>query len=190
MNGMCLQPVSAPQDADDATDNMLFRDNITWSKGRLRRAKAMSAILGSKTVAVTAVTDNSIVVHVEQWDRCVIKAWNRNRQGNTKTKTRMRANAQRDGRPAECRWCPLFNAAKFGWCHILECRAVTLPRRETRWNLLGCPKLANRSQPLVRRNPPYFEACGETLLFNKFFPDCQCVPYLRRYSPTKLCDGA
>ena len=28
--------------------------------------------------------------------------------------TRMWANAQRDGRPAECRWRPLFNAAKFG----------------------------------------------------------------------------
>jgi len=28
--------------------------------------------------------------------------------------TRMRANAQRDGRPAEYRWRPLFNAAKFG----------------------------------------------------------------------------
>jgi len=28
--------------------------------------------------------------------------------------TRMWANAQRDGRPAEYRWCPLFNAAKFG----------------------------------------------------------------------------
>jgi len=26
----------------------------------------------------------------------------------------MWANAQRDGRPAECRWRPLFNAAKFG----------------------------------------------------------------------------
>jgi len=26
----------------------------------------------------------------------------------------MWANAQRDGRPAEYRWCPLFNAAKFG----------------------------------------------------------------------------
>jgi len=26
----------------------------------------------------------------------------------------MRANAQRDGRPAEYRWRPLFNAAKFG----------------------------------------------------------------------------
>jgi len=27
--------------------------------------------------------------------------------------TRMWANAQRDGRPAEYRWSPLFNAAKF-----------------------------------------------------------------------------
>jgi len=26
----------------------------------------------------------------------------------------MWANAQRDGRPAEHRWCPLFNDAKFG----------------------------------------------------------------------------
>ena len=29
-------------------------------------------------------------------------------------KTRMWANAQRDGRPAEYRWRPLFNATKFG----------------------------------------------------------------------------
>jgi len=28
--------------------------------------------------------------------------------------TRIRANAQRDGRPAEYRWRLLFNAAKFG----------------------------------------------------------------------------
>jgi len=28
--------------------------------------------------------------------------------------TRMWANDQRDGRPAEYRWRPLFNAAKFG----------------------------------------------------------------------------
>ena len=28
--------------------------------------------------------------------------------------TRMWANAQRDGRPAEYKWRPLFNAAKFG----------------------------------------------------------------------------
>ena len=48
----------------------------------------------------------------------------------------MWAIAQRDGRPAEYRWRPLFNAAKFGWRPLLECRAVTLLRRETvdiRW---------------------------------------------------------
>jgi len=37
----------------------------------------------------------------------------------------MWANAQRDGRPAEYRWHPLFNAAKFGWRLLLKCRAVT-----------------------------------------------------------------
>ena len=62
--------------------------------------------------------------------------------------TRMWANAQRDGCPAKYRWRRLFNVADFGWRPLLECRAVTLPRRESRWNLQGCPKLANRSQPL------------------------------------------
>ena len=71
--------------------------------------------------------------------------------------TRMWANAQCDGCPAKYRWRLLFNAAKFGWRPLLECRAVTLPRRETRWNLLGCPKLANRSQPLMGRSSPYGE---------------------------------
>jgi len=43
----------------------------------------------------------------------------------------MSANAQRDGRPAEYRGRPLFNAAKFGSRPLLECPAVvTLPRRE------------------------------------------------------------
>jgi len=72
-------------------------------------------------------------------------------------KPEMWANAQRDGRPAEYRWRPLFNAAKFGWRPLLECRAVTLPRRETRWNLQRCPKLANRSQPSVGRSSPYYQ---------------------------------
>jgi len=63
--------------------------------------------------------------------------------------TRIWANAQRDGRPAEYRWRPLFNTAKFGWRPLLECRAVTKPKRGTRWNLQGCPKLTKWSQPLV-----------------------------------------
>jgi len=73
-------------------------------------------------------------------------------------KLEMWANAQRDGRPAEYRWHPLFNATKFGWCPLLKCCAVTLPRCETRWNYLGCPKITRRSQPLVDRSSPY---CGD-----------------------------
>jgi len=57
--------------------------------------------------------------------------------------------------PAEYRWRRLFNATKLGWRPLLQCRAVTRPRRETRWNLQGCPKLANRSQLLVGRSSPY-----------------------------------
>jgi len=34
-------------------------------------------------------------------------------------KLEMWANAQRDSRPAEYRWRPLFNAAKFGWRPLL-----------------------------------------------------------------------
>jgi len=47
------------------------------------------------------------------------------------TKLEMWANAQRDGRPAEYRWRPLFNAAVW-LTPTTRCRAVTLPRRETR----------------------------------------------------------
>jgi len=83
----------------------------------------------------------------------------------------MWANAQRHGRPAEYRWCPLFNAAKFGWRQLLECRAVTLPRRESHWNLQGCPKLANRSQPLGGRSSPYYENMwGSYRCLTSFFP--------------------
>ena len=77
--------------------------------------------------------------------------------GSYRQKNRMWANAQRDGRPAKYRWRPLFNAAKFGWRPLLECRAVTLPRRETRWNLQGCPKLVNLSQTPVGRSSSYYQ---------------------------------
>ena len=83
----------------------------------------------------------------------------------------MWANAQRDGRPAKYRWRTLFNAAKFGWRPLLQCCAVTLPWRETHWNLQGCPKLPDRSQPLVGRSSPY---CGDTwrryCCLTSFFP--------------------
>jgi len=46
MNGIDLALMSMEQDADAATDQILFRDNITWSKARLKRAKVMSMITG------------------------------------------------------------------------------------------------------------------------------------------------
>jgi len=43
----------------------------------------------------------------------------------------MWANAKRDGRPAKHTWRTLFNAAVW-LTPTTRCRAVTLPRRETR----------------------------------------------------------
>ena len=81
----------------------------------------------------------------------------------------MWANAQRDGRPTEYRWRHLFNATKFGWRPILECRALTLPRHETRWNLQGC----QTNETISAASGPKFTILWghveEILLLNKFF---------------------
>jgi len=74
-------------------------------------------------------------------------------------------------RPAEHRWRPLFNDTKFHWRPLLDCHAATLPRCETLWNLQGCLKLANRSQPLVGRSSPYCEDMWGTYCYlTSFFP--------------------
>jgi len=70
-----------------------------------------------------------------------------------KVVTGMQANAQHDGRPAEYRWHPLLNAAKFGWCLLLDGQtsakfcwpllndvsALRKLRCETCWNCWGAP---------------------------------------------------
>ena len=90
----------------------------------------------------------------------------------------MWANAQRDGRPAEYRWRPLFNAAKFSWRPLLECRAATLPRRESRWNWKGCRKLPKWSHLLVGRSSPYYaDMWRRYCCLTSFFPivdTCLC----------------
>jgi len=48
--------------------------------------------------------------------------------------------------------------AKFCWPPLSDVAAVRKPWRESGWNLLGCPKVANRSQPLVGRRSP---CCGD-----------------------------
>jgi len=45
----------------------------------------------------------------------------------------MWANAQRDGRPAEYRWHPVFNVAEFGSRPLLDCRAVKAKFHYTSW---------------------------------------------------------
>jgi len=60
---------------------------------------------------------------------------------------------------------------KFGWPPMSDVGAVMTPRRETCWNLVGCPKLTKRSQPLVGWSSPYCEDMWRRyLLFNSFFP--------------------
>jgi len=67
--------------------------------------------------------------------------------------------------------------AKFGWPALSDVVAVTKPRCETRWNLLGCPKLANRPQPLVGQSSPYYGDMWDTYCcLTSFFPSCQYVP--------------
>jgi len=66
--------------------------------------------------------------------------------------------------------------AKFGWLPLSDVAAVMKPRRESRWNYLGCPKLTKRSQPLVGWSSPY---CGDMwrryCCLTTFF-DCRYVP--------------
>ena len=85
----------------------------------------------------------------------------------------------------------LCSTPQFGWRPLLECCAVMLSRRESRWNLQGCPKLTKRSQPLVGRSSLYYEDMWRKYrCLTSFFSDCRYMPQLRRYSPIKLSDGA
>ena len=117
-----------------------------------------------------------------------VRTWKRQCFHAESKSTRMWASpsnwAQRDGRPAEYRWRALFNAAKFRWRPLTECRAVTLPRCESRWNLQGCPKLTKRSQPLVGRSSPYCEdMCRRYCCLTNFFlivDTCLSCEYVAR----------
>ena len=102
-----------------------------------------------------------------------------------RSKTRMWANAQRDGHPA-----------------FVQRRKVSLTPTTT----VPCSNAAKKRNPLKsaevcqtnerisaasRRSSPYCRNMwGTYCCLTSFFLDCRYVPSLRRYSPTKLCDGA
>ena len=168
----------------------------------------LATILGTKWAKSKNRHISAIVwANLTRWRICILTSWpipslkfphSENHDGggrhlqisknrhiiiNNNNNTRMWANAQRDGRFAEYRWRPLFIAAKFGWRPLLECRAVTRPRRETHWNLQGCLKLANRSLPLVGGSSPYCEDMWEIILpLNNFFRLSICALVAKIYA--------
>jgi len=90
----------------------------------------------------------------------------------------MWANAQRDGRPAECRWCPLFNAAKFGCRRLLGVSSSNAAKTRNPLKLAGVPQTTGSISAASR--PKFTILWGRVmeaiLLLNKFFSDCRYVP--------------
>jgi len=83
----------------------------------------------------------------------------------------------------------LSYASRAMWCQPLDSWLVgrTLPRRETSWNLLGCRKVPNWSQPLEGRSSPY---CGDMwkrlLLLRKFFSQLPIYALVVKIQPDKV----
>ena len=84
----------------------------------------------------------------------------------------MWANAQRDGRPVEYRWRPLFNATVW-LTPTTRCRA---PKTRNPLKFVGVPQTRQQisavSRPKVTILSGHVE---EVMLFNKFLPICRCI---------------
>jgi len=81
----------------------------------------------------------------------------------------MSANAQRDGRPAEYRWCPLFNAAVW----LTPTTRMPCSNAAKTRNPLKVPGVPQTNERISAANGPKFTILwghiGEILLLNKFF---------------------
>jgi len=88
----------------------------------------------------------------------------------------MWANAQRDGRPAEYRWGPLFNAAVW----LSPTTRVPCSNAAKTRNPLKLPVVPETNETISAASGSKFTIlCGhvqELLLLNKFFSDCRCMP--------------
>ena len=100
----------------------------------------------------------------------------------------MWASVQCDGHPAEYRWHPLFKV----W--LTPTNKVLCSNAAKMRYLLEYDGVPQTCQSISAVSGPKFTILWgyvkEILLLNKFFSSCRYVPQLRRYSPTKLCDGA
>ena len=86
----------------------------------------------------------------------------------TNRKLEMWANAQRDDRPVEYRWRPLFNAA------VWLCSNAAKTRNPLKF--AGVPQTNETISAASGPTSPYCNDVGEILLLNKFFSDCRYVP--------------
>jgi len=90
----------------------------------------------------------------------------------------MWADAQRAGCPAEYRWRPLINAAKFGSRPILECAAYSNDAKTRKpLKLAGVPQ--SNEKISAASTPKFIILWGhveEIYLLKKFFSDCRYVP--------------
>jgi len=94
-------------------------------------------------------------------------------------------NSTRGKRPRKCIYSvpakeTAKHRAKFGWLPVRDVGAVTKQTRETRL-FLRCPKLANRSQPLVGRRSPYCEDMWRRYCCLTIFP---IIDICRSYEDT------
>jgi len=81
--------------------------------------------------------------------------------------------------------------AKFGWLPSSDVAASNKANTRKPLKFAGVPQTG---KPISAASGPKFTILWghveKILLFNKFFSDCQYMPSLRRYSPTKLRNGA
>ena len=88
----------------------------------------------------------------------------------------MWANAQRDGRPVEYRWRPLFNATVW----LMPTTRVPCSNAAKTRNPLKLPGVPQTNETISAASGPKFTIlwgrAGEILLLNKFFSDCRYMP--------------
>ena len=89
----------------------------------------------------------------------------------------MWANAQCDGRPAEYRWRPLFNAAVW----LTPATRMPCSNAAKTPNPLKFAGVPQTTGSISAASGPKFTIlwgyAGKILLLNKFFSDCRYLPY-------------
>jgi len=91
--------------AVSAHNTVKIRSDIAEAKNGAKSPKYQSFYVKSQPMKMTVISHFGLEIEMPSLLRT---------RSEKKWSTKMWANAQRDGHPAEYMWRPLFNAAKFG----------------------------------------------------------------------------